>query len=188
MRLIHAEVERLPTEMPSSLARPLGACYRTYRLARSSAATSATTDRMAAMRGTHAAPAVFVRCCAVCVIRTLRKMFGTIRSCLSRTKYAEPPRPSLAKDGLRAPAGSDRRAARPARGLPSPVGSGRASGAGIWLEEAHHSTAIEGNTLVLKQVEQLSPEGRAVGQQGAQRSTSRYAGTPTPPTGSTVGR
>lgn len=34
---------------------------------------------------------------------------------------------------------------------------------GIWLEEAHHSTAIEGNTLVLKQVEQLLGEGRAVG-------------------------
>ena len=34
---------------------------------------------------------------------------------------------------------------------------------GIWLEEAHHSTAIEGNTLVLKQVEALLAEGRAVG-------------------------
>src|SRR3954453_2000507 len=34
---------------------------------------------------------------------------------------------------------------------------------GIWFEEAHHSTAIEGNTLVLKQVEQLLAEGRAVG-------------------------
>ena len=34
---------------------------------------------------------------------------------------------------------------------------------GIWLEEAHHSTAIEGNTLVLKQVEALLGEGRAVG-------------------------
>jgi hypothetical protein len=34
---------------------------------------------------------------------------------------------------------------------------------GIWHEEAHHSTAIEGNTLVLKQVEQLLEEGRAVG-------------------------
>jgi hypothetical protein len=47
-------------------------------------------------------------------------------------------------------------------GLPSPdeaVGIWR----GIWLEEAHHSTAIEGNTLVLKQVEQLLDEGRAVG-------------------------
>jgi len=33
----------------------------------------------------------------------------------------------------------------------------------IWYEEAHHSTAIEGNTLVLKQVEQLLAEGRAVG-------------------------
>jgi hypothetical protein len=47
-------------------------------------------------------------------------------------------------------------------GLPSPGG---ADGIwrGIWLEEAHHSTAIEGNTLVLKQVEQLLEEGRAVG-------------------------
>ena len=47
-------------------------------------------------------------------------------------------------------------------GLPSPV---EADGIwrGIWLEEAHHSTALEGNTLVLKQVEQLLDEGRAVG-------------------------
>ncbi len=34
---------------------------------------------------------------------------------------------------------------------------------GICFEEAHHSTAIEGNTLVLKQVEVLLAEGRAVG-------------------------
>lgn len=33
----------------------------------------------------------------------------------------------------------------------------------IWFEEAHHSTAIEGNTLVLKQVEVLLREGRAIG-------------------------
>src|SRR5918996_574676 len=48
------------------------------------------------------------------------------------------------------------------RGLPSPV---EAEGIwrGIWFEEAHHSTAIEGNTLVLKQVEALLSEGRAVG-------------------------
>jgi hypothetical protein len=47
-------------------------------------------------------------------------------------------------------------------GLPSPV---EASGIwrGIWLQEAHHSTAIEGNTLVLKQVETPLAEGRAVG-------------------------
>ncbi|HEU4905022.1 MAG TPA: Fic family protein [Solirubrobacterales bacterium] len=47
-------------------------------------------------------------------------------------------------------------------GLPSPE---EAEGIwrGIWLEEAHHSTAIEGNTLVLKQVEKLLDEGRAVG-------------------------
>jgi hypothetical protein len=47
-------------------------------------------------------------------------------------------------------------------GLPSPD---EAEGIwrGIWVEEAHHSTAIEGNTLILKQVEQLLEEGRAVG-------------------------
>jgi Fic family protein len=33
----------------------------------------------------------------------------------------------------------------------------------IWFQEAHHSTAIEGNTLVLAQVERLLAEGRAVG-------------------------
>ncbi len=47
-------------------------------------------------------------------------------------------------------------------GLPDP-----ADAAGIWrdiwYEEAHHSTAIEGNTLVLKQVAELLREGRAVG-------------------------
>lgn len=47
-------------------------------------------------------------------------------------------------------------------GLPTPL---EAEGIwrGIWLEESHHSTAIEGNTLVLKQVEALLAEGRAVG-------------------------
>jgi hypothetical protein len=33
----------------------------------------------------------------------------------------------------------------------------------IWYEEAHHSTALEGNTLVLKQVERLLSDGVAVG-------------------------
>jgi hypothetical protein len=47
-------------------------------------------------------------------------------------------------------------------GLPSPV-EAKSIWRGIWLEEAHHSTAIEGNTLVLRQVEQLLNEGRAVG-------------------------
>lgn len=47
-------------------------------------------------------------------------------------------------------------------GLPSPA---EATGIwrDIWYQEAHHSTAIEGNTLVLKQVEALLAEGRAVG-------------------------
>src|SRR5918992_1257491 len=47
-------------------------------------------------------------------------------------------------------------------GLPSPL-EAQDIWRGIWLEEAHHSTAIEGNTLVLNQVEQLLKEGRAVG-------------------------
>ena len=34
---------------------------------------------------------------------------------------------------------------------------------GIWYEEAHHSTAIEGNTLLLRQVERLLADGVAVG-------------------------
>ncbi len=47
-------------------------------------------------------------------------------------------------------------------GLPNPL---EAEGiwTTIWYEEAHHSTAIEGNTLVLKQVERLLAEGLAVG-------------------------
>ncbi|MGH8906917.1 MAG: hypothetical protein ACRD0K_10465 [Egibacteraceae bacterium] len=47
-------------------------------------------------------------------------------------------------------------------GLPSPVEAG-AIWKGIWFQESHHSTAIEGNTLVLRQVEALRAEGRAVG-------------------------
>jgi hypothetical protein len=47
-------------------------------------------------------------------------------------------------------------------GLPSPL-EAKDIWRGIWIEEAHHSTAIEGNTLVLRQVEQLLDEGRAVG-------------------------
>jgi len=33
----------------------------------------------------------------------------------------------------------------------------------LWHREAHHSTALEGNTLVLNQVRKLLDEGRAVG-------------------------
>jgi hypothetical protein len=47
-------------------------------------------------------------------------------------------------------------------GLPSPL-EAQGIWRDIWLEEAHHSTAIEGNTLVQKQVEKLLAEGRAVG-------------------------
>jgi Fic family protein len=47
-------------------------------------------------------------------------------------------------------------------GLPNPLEAADIW-RGIWFEEAHHSTAIEGNTLVLRQVEALLAEGRAVG-------------------------
>ncbi len=49
-------------------------------------------------------------------------------------------------------------------GLPSPS---QAEGlwTSIWYQEAHHSTAIEGNTLVMRQVELLLAEGLAVGNQ-----------------------
>ncbi len=48
-------------------------------------------------------------------------------------------------------------------GLPDPIEAADIW-TGIWFQEAHHSTAIEGNTLVLKQVEALLAEGRAVGE------------------------
>lgn len=47
-------------------------------------------------------------------------------------------------------------------GLPSPVEAGDIW-QDIWYHEAHNSTAIEGNTLVLKQVETLLAQGKAVG-------------------------
>lgn len=47
-------------------------------------------------------------------------------------------------------------------GLPSPVEAEDIWG-DIWYQEAHNSTAIEGNTLVLREVEVLLGEGRAVG-------------------------
>jgi Fic/DOC family len=47
-------------------------------------------------------------------------------------------------------------------GLPLPV-QARDIWDDIWVNEAHNSTAIEGNTLVLRQVEELLHEGRAVG-------------------------
>ena len=48
-------------------------------------------------------------------------------------------------------------------GLPDPLEAGHIW-RDIWFEEAHHSTAIEGNTLVRAQVEALLAEGRAVGE------------------------
>lgn len=47
-------------------------------------------------------------------------------------------------------------------GLPSPAEADDIW-TSIWYQEAHHSTALEGNTLVIAQVEALLAEGRAVG-------------------------
>lgn len=47
-------------------------------------------------------------------------------------------------------------------GLPHPV-EAESIWEGIWHEETHHSTAMEGNTLVLRQVKALLEQGRAVG-------------------------
>lgn len=47
-------------------------------------------------------------------------------------------------------------------GLPKPA-EAEAIWEDIWYEEAHHSTAIEGNTLILKEVKELLAAGRAVG-------------------------
>lgn len=48
-------------------------------------------------------------------------------------------------------------------GLPSPEAA-EGIWTDIWYLEAHNSTALEGNTLVLKEVETLLGEGRTVGQ------------------------
>ncbi len=47
-------------------------------------------------------------------------------------------------------------------GLPKPE-EAKAIWEGIWHEETHHSTALEGNTMVLRQVKVLLEQGRAVG-------------------------
>ena len=47
-------------------------------------------------------------------------------------------------------------------GLPTPA-EAEEIWAELWHQEAHHSTALEGNTLVLNEVRKLLDEGRAVG-------------------------
>ncbi|MDH3500676.1 MAG: Fic family protein [Acidimicrobiia bacterium] len=47
-------------------------------------------------------------------------------------------------------------------GLPSPI-EAQDIWTGIWHQEAHHSTAIEGNSLVFRQVEVLLEQGQAIG-------------------------
>lgn len=47
-------------------------------------------------------------------------------------------------------------------GLPSPK-EAQTIWVDIWHQEAHHSTALEGNTLVLREVQTLLEQGRAIG-------------------------
>ena len=47
-------------------------------------------------------------------------------------------------------------------GLPSPA-EAEEIWSDLWHQEAHHSTALEGNTLILNEVRKLLDEGRAVG-------------------------
>jgi Fic/DOC family len=46
--------------------------------------------------------------------------------------------------------------------LPEPI-EGDEIWSGIWFEETHNSTALEGNTLILREVKTLLEEGRAIG-------------------------
>ena len=57
-------------------------------------------------------------------------------------------------------------------GLPKPE-EAREIWDGIWHEETHHSTAIEGNTMLLSQVRTLLEEGRAVGNRIPDRPSRR---------------
>jgi Fic family protein len=47
-------------------------------------------------------------------------------------------------------------------GLPLPA-EAEAIWKDIWFQEAHHSTAIEGNTLILREVQLLLDQQKAVG-------------------------
>ena len=63
-------------------------------------------------------------------------------------------------------------------GLPKP-NEAEAIWADIWHQEAHHSTALEGNTLVLREVEMLLDQGRAVGAKPLREYNEVKAGCPT---------
>lgn len=82
-------------------------------------------------------------------------------STLSRFAVGGPGRPSRAAVYRRLEVAIEELRTRMG-GLPSPAEADEIW-SGIWYEEAHHSTAIEGNTLVLREVESLLADGRVVG-------------------------
>jgi Fic family protein len=83
--------------------------------------------------------------------------FNYIKGDVPNLARGRPSRQSVLQDLDRAKA-----ALRDVGGLPRPE-EAQAIWAGIWHEETHHSTAIEGNTMVLRQVRVLLEKGRAVG-------------------------
>ena len=105
-----------------------------------------------------------------------RQIFGSIKLGLSEhVRYASDPLCRIFEGDLVPGGGRPTRALVYARleeavddlrsrlgGLPSPVEAEDVWDA-IWYAEAHHSTALEGNTLVLEQVRRLLHDGRAVG-------------------------
>ena len=68
-------------------------------------------------------------------------------------------------------------------GLPTPI-EAKQLWDDVWHLEAHNSTALEGNTLVLREVEKLLEEGRAVGSKEL-KDYMEVLGTPRPRAGST---
>lgn len=72
-------------------------------------------------------------------------------------KHGRPSRQSILNDLDHAKAGLVE-----VGGLPKPE-EAKSIWEGIWQEETHHSTAMEGNTMLLSQVKVLLEEGRAVG-------------------------
>lgn len=102
-------------------------------------------------------------CCGLGA-RQLRKLYGTVSLGLPYNMVGEmsvPGRPSREQVYRRL---NDAVAELRDRlgGLPSLIEAEDIS-KNIWYEEAHNSTAIEGNTLILKQVERLLGDGIAVG-------------------------
>jgi Fic family protein len=103
----------------------------------------------------------WVRRGTMCSVATLSEIRTVWLSGKYRDTLEPMPRPTRAQVSARLESAIDEVRER-LGGLPTPL-EAQGVWTTIWYEEAHHSTAVEGNTLVLKQVETLLAEGRAVG-------------------------